>query len=813
MPTTLGTRTLEGGPRGDSGIALQELEQLRTDLLSTIAHELRTPLTAVRTSVGLLLDPSSEPTDEQQATLLTAIERNADRMQRLVGDILELSRFRAGSVQLQLRRFRAIALAEAASGLVAPLATSAGQRIAIDVAVPVGHQVFGDRRRLEQALVNLARERPALFAARGRRPPAGRAARGQTAWVVEDDGPGIPEADRARLFERFFVGRNDQTGPRDGVGLGLPTALAIAQAHGGTIEVDSTVGRGSTVRARRAHRRARGGRAVMRILVVDDEPDVVESIRLGFALQWREVEVLGAATGDEALDIVERESPDLVLLDIGLPGHRRLRRPARAARVLRRAGRDADGPRRRDGQGEGSGARRRRLRHQAVQPPRADGARAGRAPPPRHAGPGEPRARRSGRATSRSTSRARRSGSRGERVDLTPTEYKLLYHLVRNAGHVLQHGTLLAKVWGREYVDETDYVRVYIRRLRDKLGDDPDNPRYIQTERRPRATASCCHPRRRAAADRLRRSAGRRRRAVRRAGRDARGVGVLVRVRDVAQAEVILAAGQHPAGVARVAAHRAAGRGTLERGRVGVGLLVRGLVDRLTGRRVGHHRPGIVARRLLRHRHRAVTSAAIVVDGVCAGVARSAARRRVTNADQRARSVLPAARCRARRSAPCSARSAAVTSVAPLSPTLPVAAIRATASTSALSFFVYTRPRPISRANVAHRALDLERVPDPRPAGRRRLDLVHVDDRHARRPDDELERAIRHQPPDQARVDLAVARPDVDRAALDERPVGPGPGRVVAPLAPRRGIGVQREHRGGLDRRLATASIDQLMRA
>jgi two-component system KDP operon response regulator KdpE len=73
---------------------------------------------------------------------------------------------------------------------------------------------------------------------------------------------------------------------------------------------------------------------------------------------------------------------------------------------------------------------------------------------------------------------------RGERIDLTPTEYKLLYHLVRNAGHVLQHGTLLAKVWGREYVDETDYVRVYIRRLREKLGDDPEHPRYIQTERR-----------------------------------------------------------------------------------------------------------------------------------------------------------------------------------------------------------------------------------------------------------------------------------------------------------------------------------------
>jgi len=69
---------------------------------------------------------------------------------------------------------------------------------------------------------------------------------GLTAWVVSDDGPGISEADQARLFERFFVGRNDRSGPREGVGLGLPTALAIAQAHGGTIEVSSVLSAGST---------------------------------------------------------------------------------------------------------------------------------------------------------------------------------------------------------------------------------------------------------------------------------------------------------------------------------------------------------------------------------------------------------------------------------------------------------------------------------------------------------------------------------------------------------------------------------------
>jgi signal transduction histidine kinase len=64
-------------------------------------------------------------------------------------------------------------------------------------------------------------------------------------WIVTDTGPGIPTEDQPHLFERFFVGRGDRSPPRQGVGLGLPTALAIAQAHGGTIEVDSRPGSGS----------------------------------------------------------------------------------------------------------------------------------------------------------------------------------------------------------------------------------------------------------------------------------------------------------------------------------------------------------------------------------------------------------------------------------------------------------------------------------------------------------------------------------------------------------------------------------------
>ena len=221
----------------------------------------------------------------------------------------------------------------------------------------------------------------------------------------------------------------------------------------------------------------------MKILVVDDEPDVVESIRLGFALQWREVDVLGAATGDVALDIVEREAPDLVLLDIGLPGQdgfevlRELRAFSDVPVVMLTARDDAMDK----VKGLELGADdyvTKPFNHLELM------ARV-RAVLRRHDMPAPASRAPSFRSGDLEVDFARQEARlRGEHLDLTPTEYKLLYHLVRNAGHVLQHGTLLAKVWGREYVDETDYVRVYIRRLRDKLGDDPDNPRYIQTERR-----------------------------------------------------------------------------------------------------------------------------------------------------------------------------------------------------------------------------------------------------------------------------------------------------------------------------------------
>jgi two-component system, OmpR family, KDP operon response regulator KdpE len=220
----------------------------------------------------------------------------------------------------------------------------------------------------------------------------------------------------------------------------------------------------------------------MRILVIDDEADVIESVRFGFTLQWREIDVVGATTGESGLDSIEHERPDIVLLDIGLPDIdgfdvlRQIRAFSDVPVVMLTA--DDDSMDKVKGLELGADdyvtkpfnhlelmARVRAVLRRLDMPVPAS-----RAP--------------SFRSGDLEVDFARQEARlRGKRLDLTPTEYKLLYHLVRNVGHILQHGTLLAKVWGREYVDEVDYIRVYVRRLREKLGDDPDHPRYIRTER------------------------------------------------------------------------------------------------------------------------------------------------------------------------------------------------------------------------------------------------------------------------------------------------------------------------------------------
>ena len=247
VSTSLGQRSVASLVAADPElkVGLAELERLRTDLLATVGHELRTPLTAIRTSVGLLLDPGLTPSEAQRQQLLGTIGRSADRMQTLLTELLDLVRLRSGRVEMERTRFDARDLAREVVAAIEPMAAARDQSLRVELpelAVPL----LGDRRRLEQALLNLAANAQKFS-------PSGaeivvRVERDAEVvrWTVIDAGPGISAEEQERLFERFFVGVSDRHVAGGGSGIGLPTALAIAQAHGGSIEVESEVGRGST---------------------------------------------------------------------------------------------------------------------------------------------------------------------------------------------------------------------------------------------------------------------------------------------------------------------------------------------------------------------------------------------------------------------------------------------------------------------------------------------------------------------------------------------------------------------------------------
>jgi two-component system, OmpR family, KDP operon response regulator KdpE len=220
----------------------------------------------------------------------------------------------------------------------------------------------------------------------------------------------------------------------------------------------------------------------MKLLVVDDAEAVIEAATICFALQWRGTEVIGAHDGETGLSLVETEHPDLVLLDVAMPGIdgfetlRGIRSFSDVPVIMLTAMDDVLNK----VKGLELGADdyvTKPFDHLELLARIKAVLRRLDLPQPTSRTPSF----RSGELTVDFGSHEVRL--RDAVVPLTVTEYKLLHHFVRNANQVLRHETLLARVWGREYVDEIEYLRVYVRRLRRKLEDDPERPRHILTER------------------------------------------------------------------------------------------------------------------------------------------------------------------------------------------------------------------------------------------------------------------------------------------------------------------------------------------
>jgi two-component system, OmpR family, phosphate regulon sensor histidine kinase PhoR len=225
---------------------LRRLERVRAEFVANVSHELRTPLTAIKGYLETLLDGALDEPQHARRFLETA-RRHADRLGRLVDDLLQLSDVETGKVALRLEP---VEVDEVVATVTAMFEGQAGQKaVLLETDVPAGLEVHADRDRLVQILVNLVDNGVKYTPEHGRVViAAARADGGLVAIDVTDTGIGIPSTDLPRITERFY--RVDKARSRElgGTGLGLAIVKHLVQAHGGTLRIESDLGKGTTVR-------------------------------------------------------------------------------------------------------------------------------------------------------------------------------------------------------------------------------------------------------------------------------------------------------------------------------------------------------------------------------------------------------------------------------------------------------------------------------------------------------------------------------------------------------------------------------------
>jgi PAS domain S-box-containing protein len=220
---------------------LLELDGLKDEFIALVSHELRTPLTSIIGYIKLLRDERASGRDTGH--FAEVIERNAERLLRLVGDLLFLSEVQSGKLAVELRRADLADIARQAVEEMRPEAER--KHIALTLsATPVPLAV--DPTRIAQLLDNLISNAVKFTPDGGRVEIRVGTDEDQAVLAVADTGIGIPAADQEQIFERFFRTEKARREVIQGTGLGLTITKAIADAHDGTITVDSTEGRGST---------------------------------------------------------------------------------------------------------------------------------------------------------------------------------------------------------------------------------------------------------------------------------------------------------------------------------------------------------------------------------------------------------------------------------------------------------------------------------------------------------------------------------------------------------------------------------------
>ena len=459
---------------------LEEEMKRRVEFTRALAHELKTPLTSVLSSSDLLV---SEVSDEPLQSLAKNIRQGASNLNNRIDELLDLARGEVGMLQLKTEATDILQVLRETADSMTALASGRGQSLflALPPSLPV---VEADGGRIQQVVTNLLNN-AIKFTPKGGKIILRAKRKGSSVVVeVQDTGRGVSREEQERLFEPYQRLGSDEDN-LSGLGLGLSLCKTLVELHGGKIWVRSHTGKGSIFgfslplnRAIRKKPEPDAESKLWKVLIIEDDKEIVDSVSLTFLLRWPEAELISTGLGEEGIELVETENPDIVILDLGLPdinGFEVLRQIRLFCTtpivVLTVKGEESDMVK-----GLEWGAN-----DYVVKPFRQLELLARlKVQLRKQAHPDEEEAIVCG--TLRLDPATFQLTYGGTEISLTVIEGRIIEHLMRNAGNVVTHTRLAEAVWGEDYPGAIDSLRVYIRYLRQKLEKNPSHPKLILTK-------------------------------------------------------------------------------------------------------------------------------------------------------------------------------------------------------------------------------------------------------------------------------------------------------------------------------------------
>lgn len=307
----------------------REMDRMKTEFVSTVSHELRTPLTSIRGSLGMIATGKLGDMPDQVQRMIDLAQKNTERLINLVNDLLEMEKIQSGRMKFEFQPLDLTSLVEKSLEANRPYGETHGVTFELRASAP-GVLVRGDGDRLTQVMANLL-SNAAKFSPEGGtvailldRTDAG------LRVSVSDRGPGIPEAFRDQVFERFTQADSSDTRQKGGTGLGLSISKAIVEKHGGRIDFHTVTGEGTTFffdipelkeesgtgeDAVAQTRPVDPGRG--RVLVLEDEPDIAKLMAMMIEQEGYTVDI--AHNAETARRCLAENTYQAMTVDILLP--------------------------------------------------------------------------------------------------------------------------------------------------------------------------------------------------------------------------------------------------------------------------------------------------------------------------------------------------------------------------------------------------------------------------------------------------------------------------------------------------------------